>query len=150
MRPATLRRLMNLWPPFLVNGISVTHIARDWGALSVRLRRRPWNRNYVGTHFGGNLFAMTDPMWMIMAIHRLGPDYVVWDKAGKIEFVKPAREDVFADFLLEPKVVDEMKEATRNGEKLLRWFECDVRTASGELIAQVSKQLYVRRKRERS
>jgi acyl-coenzyme A thioesterase PaaI-like protein len=146
MRPATLRRLMNLWPPFLVNGIKVTHIAHDWSALSVRLRLRPWNRNYVGTHFGGNLFAMTDPMWMIMAIHRLGSDYVVWDKAGKIEFVKPGREDVFADFILDQQAVDEMREATAGGEKLLRWFETDVRTASGELIARVGKQLYVRRK----
>ena len=61
-----LRLLMNLWPPFLCTGIHVERIARDWRSARVALRMRPWNRNYVGTHFGGSLFAMTDPFWMLL------------------------------------------------------------------------------------
>jgi hypothetical protein len=90
---------------------------------------------------------MTDPFWMILVMECLGRDYVVWDKAGSIEFVAPGREDVYAQFQVDEQVLDELRAATASGEKCLRWFETDVKTASGEIVARVRKQLYVRRKR---
>ena len=146
MRASTFRRLMNLWPPFLFNSIRVQHVAEDWTEVRVVLRLRPWNRNYVRTQFGGNLFAMTDPFWMLLAMHQLGGDYFVWDKAGAIDFVAPGREDVYAHFKLDACTVDELRAAAAHGEKVLRWFEVDVTTASGEVVARVRKQLYVRLK----
>ena len=146
MRAATLRRLLNLWPPFLCNSIRVQHICDDYTEAKVVLRLRPWNRNYVRTQFGGNLFAMTDPFWMLLVMHRLGRDYVVWDKAGAIDFVAPGRSDVYAHFQLQPGVIDELRAATAGGDKVLRWFETAVTTADGEVIARVRKQLYVRLK----
>ena len=78
---------INLWPPFLFTGIHVTRITPDYRQIDVELRLRPWNRNYVGTHFGGSLFAMTDPFWMLGLLHILGRDYYVWDRAGAIDFL---------------------------------------------------------------
>ncbi|MGN6226148.1 DUF4442 domain-containing protein [Dyella sp.] len=146
MRPSTFRRLLNLWPPFLFNSIRLQTLSDDWSEARVVLRLRPWNRNYVRTQFGGNLFAMTDPFWMLLAMHQLGRDYLVWDKAGAIDFVAPGREDVYAHFKLEPSVVDELRQAAAGGGKVLRWFETEVTTASGEVVARVRKQLYVRLK----
>jgi acyl-coenzyme A thioesterase PaaI-like protein len=146
MRPSTFRRLLNLWPPFLFNSIRLQSLSDDWSEARVVLRLRPWNRNYVRTQFGGNLFAMTDPFWMLLAMHQLGRDYLVWDKAGAIDFVAPGREDVYAHFKLEPSVVDELRQAAAGGGKVLRWFETEVTTASGEVVARVRKQLYVRLK----
>ncbi|MBB3227358.1 acyl-coenzyme A thioesterase PaaI-like protein [Luteibacter sp. Sphag1AF] len=146
MKPNTFRRLLNLWPPFFFNAIRVQSISSDWTELRVVLRLRPWNRNYVRSQFGGNLFAMTDPFWMLLAMHQLGNDYYVWDKAGAIEFVAPGREDVFAHFVLTPAVVDELRTAASGGEKVLHWFDVDVTTRSGEVIARVRKQIYVRLK----
>ena len=76
MKPSTLRHGLNLWPPFLFTGIHVTDISPDWCHARVELRMRPWNRNYLRTHFGGSLFAMTDPFWMILAKERLGRDWL--------------------------------------------------------------------------
>ncbi|HEX5306919.1 MAG TPA: DUF4442 domain-containing protein [Dyella sp.] len=146
MRPSTFRRLLTLWPPFLCNSIRVLQISNDWSEARVVLRLRPWNRNYVRTQFGGNLFAMTDPFWMLLVMHQLGSDYLVWDKAGTIDFVAPGREDVYAHFRLEPAVVEELRTAAAGGGKVLRWFETDVTTASGDVIARVRKQIYVRLK----
>ena len=146
MRPSTFRRLLNLWPPFLFNSIRLQTLSNDWSEARVVLRLRPWNRNYVRTQFGGNLFAMTDPFWMLLAMHQLGRDYLVWDKAGAIDFVAPGRDDVYAHFKLEPSVVDELRQAAAGGGKVLRWFETEVTTASGEVVARVRKQLYVRLK----
>jgi acyl-coenzyme A thioesterase PaaI-like protein len=146
MTPTTFRRLLNCWPPFLFNSIRVQSVSADWSEARVVLRLRPWNRNYVRTQFGGNLFAMTDPFWMLLVMHQLGKDYLVWDKAGTIDFVAPGREDVYAHFKLEPAVVDELRAAAADGSKVLHWFETDVTTASGELVAKVRKQIYVRLK----
>jgi len=146
MKPSTLRHGLNLWPPFLFAGIHVAAIDRDWRHSRVELRMRPWNRNYVGTHFGGSLFAMTDPFWMLLVMQALGRDYFVWDKAGEIEFVKPGRGTVVADFRITEEALAEIRAATSAGDKCLRWFEVDITDSQGEVVARVRKQLYVRLK----
>ena len=147
MKASTLRRVLNVWPPFLCSGIRVEAWSDDWRHARVRLKLRWYNRNYVRTHFGGALFAMADPFWMIMVMESLKHEYIVWDKAGAINFIAPGREDVFAEFNLDNAVLDELRAATATGEKYLRWFETDIKTASGELIARHRKQLHVRRKK---
>lgn len=149
MKAWILRLGLNLWPPFLFTGIHVVELADDYRSARVELRMRLWNRNYIGTHFGGSLFAMTDPFWMLMALHALGDDYIVWDQAGAIEFVKPGRGTVQARFLFDDTVLDELRAATATGEKALRWFETEIVDNDGEVVARVRKQLYVRRKRGR-
>ncbi|HEU4665160.1 MAG TPA: DUF4442 domain-containing protein [Dokdonella sp.] len=146
MTPRVLRRLMNLWPPFLFAGIRVLDIGADWRSARVALRLRWYNRNVVGTQFGGSLFAMTDPFWMILVMRGLGRDYIVWDKSGEIEFVAPGRDTVFADFRVDDALLEEIRAATDGGGKYLRWCETDVRSAGGDVVARVRKQLYVRRK----
>ncbi len=145
----TLRHVLNLWPPFLFAGIHVAAIGDDFRSARVELRMRPWNRNYVGTHFGGSLFAMTDPFWMLMVLHALGDGYIVWDKAATIDFEKPGRGLVHAEFVLDDATLAELRAAAAGGDKVLRWFDAPVRDASGDVVAVVRKQLYVRRKRPR-
>ncbi|WP_119718651.1 DUF4442 domain-containing protein [Cognatilysobacter tabacisoli] len=149
MKARTLRHGLNLWPPFLFTGVHVTAIADDYRHARVELRMRPWNRNYVRTHFGGSLFAMTDPFWMLLTLQALGRDYIVWDKAGSIDFVKPGRGTVHARFDLDDATLDAIRAATDGGEKHLRWFDTAVVDEDGEVVAHVRKQLYVRRKRAR-
>lgn len=146
MRASLFRHGLNLWPPYLLAGIHLTDLSDDYRRARVELRMRPWNRNYVGTHFGGSLFAMTDPFWMLMVLHHLGRDHFVWDKAGEIEFVKPGRGVVHASFALDDAVLDELRDAAAGGGKVLRWFENDIVDAGGEVVARTRKQLYVRRK----
>src|SRR5690625_7937831 len=89
---------------------------------------------------------MTDPFWMLTIMHTLGRDYIVWDRSATIDFLAPGREHVYAHFVLKPAAIDELRRAAAGGDKVLRWFEVDVTTKSGERIAQVRKQLYVRLK----
>ena len=149
MKASLFRLGLNLWPPFLFPGIRVTGLSADYRQARVELRMRPWNRNYVGTHFGGSLFAMTDPFWMLLVMHNIGRDYYVWDKAGEIEFVKPGRGTVVAQFHIDDAVLDELRQATADGQKALRWFENEIIDAGGEVVARVRKQLYVKRKPRR-
>ena len=149
MNASILRHAMNLWPPFLFTGIHVTEISPDWRRARAELRMRPWNRNYLRTHFGGSLFAMTDPFWMLLLLHRLGEDYYVWDQSGAIDFVKPGRGTVSATFAIDDATVAEVRAATAGGGKYLHWFANEVLDADGEVVARVRKQVYVRRKPDR-
>ncbi len=146
MKASLFRHGINLWPPFLFAGIHVSHVSDDYRYVRVELRMRPWNRNYVGTHFGGSLFAMTDPFWMLTVMQNLGRNYFVWDRAGEIEFLKPGRGTVVAEFRLDDALLDELRGATANGEKCLRWFSNDIVDAKGDVVARVRKQVYVRLK----
>ncbi|MFD7656446.1 DUF4442 domain-containing protein [Actinosynnema sp. NPDC059797] len=147
MKASRLRLGMNLWPPFLFAGIRVVELSDDYRYAKVRLRMRPWNRNYVGTHFGGSLFAMTDPFWMLLLLHHLRRDHVVWDKAGEIEFVKPGRGTVHAEFRLTEEQVDEVRSLAADGGKALVWFTADVVDEAGDVVARTRKQVYARRKK---
>src|SRR5690606_38240648 len=99
------------------------------------------------THFGGSLFSMTDPFWMLLVMQALGRSHVVWDKAGEIEFIRPGRSTVHASFDLDEATIDTIRSATADGGKYLHWFTTDVLDEAGEPVARVRKQLYIRRKR---
>ena len=141
-----IRRLLNLYPPFRGAGIRVREIAPDFRSASVELRMRLLNRNFVGTHFGGSLFAMTDPFFMIMMMKILGPGYLVWDKEGTVRFLKPARGTVIAHFHIPEERIAEARAMTASGEKFEPKFTVDIVDGDGVIVADVEKTLYIRRK----
>jgi acyl-coenzyme A thioesterase PaaI-like protein len=140
--------LMNLWPPFLGAGIRVKRLTPDWTEIDVEMKLRWWNRNYVGTHYGGSLYSMADPFFMLMLIQNLGKDYIVWDKSASIRFKKPGRGTVSASFRLAEEQVREIKQALGSEEKIERVFTVEVKDESGLVIAQVEKLLHIRRKEQ--
>ena len=142
-----MRRLFNLWPPFRGMGIHVRELSPDFTHAVVELRMRLLNRNYVGSHFGGSLFAMADPWFMILMMKRLGDDYVVWDKAGAVRFLKPARGTVTARFELPEERVAEARARTAGGAKHEPVFKAAIVDAQGVTVAEVEKTLHIRRKR---
>nr|WP_294867192.1 DUF4442 domain-containing protein [uncultured Pseudogulbenkiania sp.] len=147
--PRLVKTLINLWPPFLGAGIRVSRIATDWREVDVSLRLGLTNRNYVGVHFGGSLYAMTDPFFMLMLMNCLGRDYYVWDRAGRIDYLKPGRGRVNARFRLDEAQLAEIRHHTAGGEKYLPEMTVDVVDHGGEVVARVHKTLYVRRKKDR-
>jgi acyl-coenzyme A thioesterase PaaI-like protein len=144
---AGMRRLFNFWPVFRGAGIRVREISPDFRQVTVELRARLLNRNWVGTHFGGSLFAMTDPFFMIMMMQNLGREYIVWDKAGTVRFLKPAKGTVTAQFRLDPAEVEKARAATAAGEKYEPRFRVDIVDADGVVVADVEKTLYIRKKK---
>ena len=142
-----MRRLFNWWPPFRGAGIRVREIAPDFRSATVELRTTLLNRNYVGTHFGGSLFAMTDPFFMIMMMKILGPEYLVWDKQATVRFLKPARGTVVARFRIAEERIAEARAATDAGEKYEPKFTVEIVDSEGVTVADVEKTLYIRRKK---
>jgi hypothetical protein len=144
-----LLRFLNFYPPFLGAGIRVKHISDDFLTVDVEMPLKFWNRNYVGTHFGGSLYAMCDPFFMLMLINNLGPNYIVWDKAATIRFKKPGKGLMKAHFHIPFEKIEEIRAQAELQPKVEPQFQAVVTDTEGVVIAEVDKLLYVRRKTER-
>ena len=143
--PGLFRRGLNLWPPFRGAGIRVLRVSDDYREIDVMLKLGLLNRNYFGTQFGGSLYAMTDPFHALMMFHNLGRDYVVWDKAGAIRYVKPGRGRVHARLRMSAEAIDTARAATAAGGKHEPIFAVDIVDDGGEVVAVVEKTLHIRR-----
>jgi acyl-coenzyme A thioesterase PaaI-like protein len=139
-------RWINFYPPFLGAGIRVLHRESDDCRITVRMRLSWFNLNAVGTHFGGSLYAMCDPFFMLILMQHLGRDYTVWDKSATIHFRKPGRGTVQATFHVPPETIADLRNRADRGEKSEPLFFADVVDEQGSVIATVEKRLYIRRK----
>jgi acyl-coenzyme A thioesterase PaaI-like protein len=145
--PMRAKFILNwLWPAWWFTGIKVTHISADYRRISVRMALRFYNRNYVGTQFGGNLFAMTDPFYMLMLLQNLPKKYIIWDKAGHIEFVAPGRGCVYAQFNLTENDLNNIQQQAETQHSLKQPFTIEVKDEQDTLIARVTKTIYIRKK----
>jgi len=139
-------KLLRFWPPYLGAGISVVHVAKDLSVLEVEMKLTPFNRNFVGTQFGGSLYSMCDPFFMLMIMMQLGGEYVVWDKSATIEFLRPGRGRVRARFEVPPPLLAQLKSETDAAGKINPKLEATVFDEDGQAIARVTKVLSIRRK----
>lgn len=139
-------KLINFYPPFMGAGIRVVHTAPDYRTVRVEMRLRWFNRNAVGTHFGGSLYAMCDPFFMLLMMHHMGNQYLIWDKAANIQFIRPGRGTVHADFHLPAEIVEGIRVRADRGEKVEPIFTVDVMDEEDQVVARVEKVLYVRKK----
>ena len=142
-----LLRFVNVYPPFLGAGIRVRRAGAGKRGFDVRMRLTWFNRNVLGSHFGGSLYAMCDPFFALIMIEQLGDDYVVWDKAAAIRFLRPGRGTVTASFDIAPERVDEIRRATDANGMTEPAFVARVVDGRGETVAEIDKTLYVRRRR---
>ncbi len=148
LTPSLARLLLNLYPPYLGAGVKCSYISEDWDELHVEMKVRWYNKNRVGTHFGGSLYSMVDPHLMLLLMQKLGRNYYIWDKCADIDFIKATTRPVKAVIKLSQARLDEIKANTANGEKFLPEFELDIINTDKELIARVNKTLYIKRKPE--
>lgn len=141
-----LLRFINLWPPFLFSGIKVTKRSKDYRSITVKLKLRFWNANYVGTQYGGAMFSMTDPFYMLMLILNLGPAYTVWDKSAKIRYLKPGRSDVTAEFQLTEEDLASIRTAVQQQGKIEWTRTIQIKDNKGDIIAEVDKVISIKKK----
>lgn len=141
-----LHRRINFYPPYLGAAVRVTRISDDFRDVEVEMPLRFYNRNYVGTHFGGSLYSMVDPFYMLMLMNILGPGYIVWDKAASIRFKKPGKGVMKASFHLSEEQIAEIRAAADTQPKVEPQFQVMVKDAEGNVVAEIDKLLYVRKK----
>ena len=140
----------NFWPCILGTGVRIDHIAEDWSELRVSLPLTWRTRNAFGTTFGGSIYAAVDPFYVIMLLHRLGKDFLIWDKSATVRFRRPGRSTLHARFVVDDAELDAIALALQGQRAIDRVYRIDLTDANGVVHATVEKVVYIRRKREQS
>lgn len=141
-----MRQLINIYGPYFGAGVKATYIDKDFRQARVSLPLRWYNKNYVGVHFGGSLYSMIDPFYMLLLMNNLGKGYIVWDQSAEIEFIKPGTGTVSATFIITDEMLKEIKDKTANGDKFLPTYPVVITDEEGEIVAKANKTLYIRQK----
>ena len=139
--------LLNFYPPFLGAGIKIKTPKKDFTEFDVSMPLRFYNKNYVGVQFGGSLYSMCDPFFMLIAMEKLGSEYLVWDKKASIQFIKPGRSRVHAHFSIDDSIIEEVKKCVEKEGKHTFDLKVKVLSESDELVSVVHKTLWVSKKR---
>jgi acyl-coenzyme A thioesterase PaaI-like protein len=121
-------------------------MSKDYRHALVSMKLTFYNKNYMGVQFGGSLYAMVDPWYMLMLIKNLGPDHIVWDKSAAIQFRKPGKGKVSAEFRIHDEQIEEIKKILETQNKLDYTFKVEIKDDTGKLIADVQKVIYIRKK----
>ena len=145
-RSKSFRWGFNLFPAYRGTGGRVIYVAADWREVRVKLPLNRRTRNYVGTIYGGSIYGAIDPIYMLMLMRILGDGYVVWDKAANIRFRKPGKATLFAEFLLTPEEIREIKELAENARSIDRVYNVELKDKDGVVHAQIEKTLYISKK----
>jgi len=146
MKSHSILRFLRFWPPMLGAGIRAHWLDDDMRSVDVVMKLRFWNVNYVGTHYGGSLYSMADPFYMLMLLHNLGPDYIVWDKAATIRFRKPGKGTVRAQFRMTEADLADIRSKLETQKKYEPTFRVNITDEAGDVVAEVEKLIYIRKK----
>jgi acyl-coenzyme A thioesterase PaaI-like protein len=146
LKTKVMRWGFNFFPAYRSTGARITYIASDWREMRIKLPLSWRTRNIVGTIFGGSMYGAVDPIYMVMLIKVLGPEYVVWDKAASIQFKKPGKRTLYATFNLAQGEINEIKAALGSSSSIERIYHVELVEADGIVHAAVEKTVYIRRK----
>lgn len=146
LRQKFLEKAISFYGPYLGAGVKLDDMSKDYRHAKVSMPLTFYNKNYMGTQFGGSLYSMVDPWYMLMLIKNLGKNYIVWDKGANIQFKKPGKGKVYAEFTLKQEIIDEIKTYVEANTKMDYTFKVEVKDEKGTLICQVDKVVYIRKK----
>jgi acyl-coenzyme A thioesterase PaaI-like protein len=141
-----LIRSINWYPPYFFAGIKVIEYAEDFSSFKTQLKLTWYNKNLLGTAFGGSLYSMCDPFFMFILMIHLGEEYIVWDKHASIDFVKPGKGTVYAEFKLDKEQIENVRNKVNELGKFTFDFPCEVQDGAGQVIARLNKGVYVKKK----
>ena len=144
LTPYLLKMRINTYAPYIGAGIKIEHINLDQGLCVVSMGLNSLNKNIVGTQFGGSLYSMVDPFYMLMLMHQLGSSYVVWDKSSHIEFVAPGNSKVTARMKIPSDEIKTIQALAKDGEPVFREYMVDIVDEQQKIIATVTKTIYIR------
>jgi acyl-coenzyme A thioesterase PaaI-like protein len=139
----------NLFPAYRGSGARVLFISADYREIRVKIPLNWRTRNYVGTIYGGSMYAGIDPIYMLMLIKNLGANYIVWDKAATIRFKRPGKETMFADFCLTQGELDEIKAILETKKSVDRIYNVELKDKNGKIHCIIEKTLYIAGKQAR-
>lgn len=146
-KPKLFKYGFNLSPMYRRSTARITNVSKDLLNIRIKLPISYKNKNYVNSIFGGSMFSAVDPIPMVQLINLIGEDFVVWDKAAKIFFKRPAKESLYADFTYTVEELEEIKSKVAQ-ENEFEFIKITSLTNKDKTIvySEVRKTIYVANK----
>lgn len=147
----------NLSPMYRRSTGRIKKVSKDLLLVKMKLPISYKNRNYVNSIFGGSMFSAVDPIPMVQLINILGEEYVVWDKSAEINFKRPAKENLYADFIYTLEELSTIKDKVKLEKEIEIIKTTALTNKSGtttycevKKIIYIADKLYFKEKREKS
>lgn len=145
MKQSTLFKVgFNLSPMYRRSTARIEYVADDLKKIRVKIPLSYKNRNYVGSIFGGSLFAAVDPIPMIQLMYLLEEKYIVWDKSAQIRFKRPARENVYATFEFTDEEIQDIIQKVQTNKEVEHPKITYITNKTGDIVyCEVTKMIYI-------
>jgi acyl-coenzyme A thioesterase PaaI-like protein len=144
----TLKWVMRFYPPLFFQRIWVIGFHKGFTGVKVKVSKSILNKNYNGSIFGGTIFAAADPFYPVLFHQILNSDgkrrLAVWSKSAKIDFLKPALNNLFFEIKISDEDIAGAKEALIITGKYEKLFPIDIYNKAGEVCASLMSEVYVR------
>ena len=144
--PSLLKAASRIWGPFLGAGVRIMNISPDFREIETRMKLHWYNKNIVGSHYGGSLYSMADPFYMMILLSNIGDKHYVWDKFASVEYVHPCKTEVRAQFNISGDEIERIVEMASDGKAHYVDFHVNVMNTEDNIVAKIKKTLYVKRK----
>lgn len=92
------------------------------------------------------MYGAVDPIYMVMFMKLLGPEYQVWDKSAAIQYKKPGRSELHAVFTVSDEELSSVRDALASREKIDRTYQVTLFDENDKVTAIIDKTLHFRKK----
>ena len=144
-----LKRMLNLWLPFMLNQIRIISISQDFYKINVKLKYSLFNKSPNKFIWGGSISSALDPFFPIMMkqiILKKGIYTDFYSKAMHINFLKMAKSDLSFNFIINKKEVILAKESLNNNNKYDGWHIVEGIDTDGNVCVVGKIQVYLRKR----
>lgn len=137
-----MRFAFNFFPAYRMSGGRITFISDDLRNVKIKLPLNWKTKNIVGTIYGGSMYGAIDPIYMVMFLKLLGKDYIVWDKSAKIEFKRPGRDILTAEFNIDNELLNDIRQELEEKKSITKDFVVELLDKNNKVSAKIEKTLY--------
>ena len=149
LQPKELKRMLNLWFPFMTNRIQIDSISDDFHHMHVCLKHSFWNRNPNKSIWGGSIVSAMDPFFPILMKQILLRDGIVTDfysKAISVQFIKMVKSNVTFQFSISEKEVALVVQELDQNEKYEGWHSVEGIGSNNKICVKGKVQIFLRKR----
>ncbi|MES2512551.1 MAG: DUF4442 domain-containing protein [Bacteroidota bacterium] len=140
---------MRLYPPLLLQRIWVQKIHKNFRGADIKINRSLFTLNFGRAIFGGTIYSATDPFYAMLfgqILRNKNYHVTVWLKSASIQFLKPARTDLFYKIRITDEMVAEMEDELNAKAVFIKTYPIEVYSKNGGLCAIAKNEIYIRKK----
>ena len=145
-----LRKVMNFFPPLLVNRIKIIENDSDFMNLNVEVKYSWLNKNLQKAIFGGTIFSAIDPYYAVMywqIFSTKGIPMEVWIKKVEIRYRKAATSNLEIAFSLTENDIENAIASLMFEDKYEVWHEVNAIDENQEVCTEARILVHIRNRK---